>query len=163
MALINCPECDRQVSDKAAACPSCGCPLSSVAAPPVPRPAERPRRAPASDPPYLPSTLGAVRRWCGDPQLYGPEPPPGQPMFIAATVIVVLACLWDVAMWKSTETIRGGYMSPEVQRRIAGSLTVWPALAVLLALAAVIIGFRRRSALLAWRLNRAVSRHDPEE
>jgi TM2 domain-containing membrane protein YozV len=29
MALINCPECNKQISDKATACPSCGCPLGS--------------------------------------------------------------------------------------------------------------------------------------
>ncbi len=28
MALITCPECGRQISSKAAACPSCGCPSS---------------------------------------------------------------------------------------------------------------------------------------
>ena len=28
MALINCPECNKQISDKAAACPNCGCPIS---------------------------------------------------------------------------------------------------------------------------------------
>lgn len=28
MALIKCPECSTQVSDKAASCPSCGCPIS---------------------------------------------------------------------------------------------------------------------------------------
>lgn len=36
MALINCPECGKQVSDKASACPDCGCPIntaSSVSAP----------------------------------------------------------------------------------------------------------------------------------
>ena len=33
MALINCPECSTQVSDKALSCPSCGCPIS------VPQPA----------------------------------------------------------------------------------------------------------------------------
>lgn len=27
MALIKCPECGNQVSDKASACPNCGCPL----------------------------------------------------------------------------------------------------------------------------------------
>ncbi len=27
MALINCPECGREISDKASACPHCGCPL----------------------------------------------------------------------------------------------------------------------------------------
>ena len=29
MALINCPECSIQVSDKATSCPSCGCPISA--------------------------------------------------------------------------------------------------------------------------------------
>ena len=28
MALISCPECNRQISDRAAACPHCGCPSS---------------------------------------------------------------------------------------------------------------------------------------
>jgi tellurium resistance protein TerD len=27
MALISCPECSREISDKAAACPHCGCPV----------------------------------------------------------------------------------------------------------------------------------------
>ncbi|GHT51473.1 hypothetical protein AGMMS49982_09000 [Bacteroidia bacterium] len=27
MALINCPECGKQVSDKARKCPQCGCPI----------------------------------------------------------------------------------------------------------------------------------------
>ena len=31
MALISCPECERQVSDRAQACPQCGYPLSSTA------------------------------------------------------------------------------------------------------------------------------------
>ncbi len=29
MALISCPDCGRQVSDKAAVCPDCGCPITS--------------------------------------------------------------------------------------------------------------------------------------
>ena len=29
MALINCPECKQKVSDKAPACPGCGCPIAS--------------------------------------------------------------------------------------------------------------------------------------
>lgn len=28
MALINCPECNKEISDKAVACPNCGCPQS---------------------------------------------------------------------------------------------------------------------------------------
>ena len=30
MALIICPECGKQFSDKAAACPNCGCPTSEI-------------------------------------------------------------------------------------------------------------------------------------
>lgn len=30
MALIKCPDCGREVSDKANACPNCGCPLSEM-------------------------------------------------------------------------------------------------------------------------------------
>jgi hypothetical protein len=39
MALISCPECGKQVSDRAPACPNCGCPINTapVAAPQVDR------------------------------------------------------------------------------------------------------------------------------
>lgn len=30
MALINCPECGKQVSDRAASCPDCGCPINAT-------------------------------------------------------------------------------------------------------------------------------------
>lgn len=30
MALINCPECGKEISDKAASCPNCGCPIESI-------------------------------------------------------------------------------------------------------------------------------------
>src|SRR5262245_40279507 len=30
MALISCPECSTQVSDRAVSCPSCGCPISAA-------------------------------------------------------------------------------------------------------------------------------------
>ena len=35
MAIISCPECGKQISDRAASCPNCGCPIS--AAPVVPQ------------------------------------------------------------------------------------------------------------------------------
>ncbi len=35
MAIISCPECGKQVSDRAASCPECGCPISAAAAPAV--------------------------------------------------------------------------------------------------------------------------------
>ena len=37
MALINCPECKRQISDKAPACPQCGCPIGGPAPGQAPR------------------------------------------------------------------------------------------------------------------------------
>lgn len=36
MALIKCPQCNRQVSDKAPACPQCGYPVAQVLSPTVP-------------------------------------------------------------------------------------------------------------------------------
>lgn len=30
MALIKCPECGKEISDKAAACPNCGCPIAEI-------------------------------------------------------------------------------------------------------------------------------------
>ena len=30
MALIKCPECGKEISDKASACPNCGCPVSEM-------------------------------------------------------------------------------------------------------------------------------------
>lgn len=30
MSLISCSECGKQVSDKAASCPNCGCPITSI-------------------------------------------------------------------------------------------------------------------------------------
>jgi hypothetical protein len=38
MALIKCPECGREVSTNAAACPHCGNPMQAVAQPPPPHP-----------------------------------------------------------------------------------------------------------------------------
>ena len=29
MALIKCPECGKEISDKAGACPHCGCPIGN--------------------------------------------------------------------------------------------------------------------------------------
>ena len=30
MALIRCPECGKEISDKASSCPNCGCPISGL-------------------------------------------------------------------------------------------------------------------------------------
>ena len=36
MALISCPECGKQISDRATACPDCGCPINATPAVPAP-------------------------------------------------------------------------------------------------------------------------------
>lgn len=63
MALITCPDCGREVSDRAPACPSCGAP---IAPPPVPPPAS-PQRVVTSEDSFLTRNRG-----CGDMLLYGP-------------------------------------------------------------------------------------------
>lgn len=57
MALISCPECERQISDKAPACPHCGIPLASASPPQSDRPQPpihvtiaAPQAAPPSEP-----------------------------------------------------------------------------------------------------------------
>ncbi len=35
MSMINCPECGKEISDKADTCPNCGCPLKSSPHTPV--------------------------------------------------------------------------------------------------------------------------------
>ena len=37
MALINCPECSKSISDQSTACPSCGFPTARVVLPPLPQ------------------------------------------------------------------------------------------------------------------------------
>lgn len=49
MALINCSECGHQVSDKATACPNCGCPIETQLPPPIPEP-EKPQQAQTTPP-----------------------------------------------------------------------------------------------------------------
>jgi TM2 domain-containing membrane protein YozV len=39
MALISCPECSASISDKAVACPQCGCPIAKPIAVEMPAPA----------------------------------------------------------------------------------------------------------------------------
>lgn len=52
MALINCPECRKQVSDQSTSCPSCGYPIKQNTVSPVPSPFPPP--LPQSFPPPLP-------------------------------------------------------------------------------------------------------------
>lgn len=68
MALIACQECRAQISDRAASCPRCGCPVDAPAAAPPPRPAPPPlpvppaRRGPAPRPAARPRPARG-RRW----------------------------------------------------------------------------------------------------
>lgn len=58
MALIECPECDHEVSDQAAACPKCARPLQATAVTPT-------TPAPASHP-TTPTTIEATsKKWKG--------------------------------------------------------------------------------------------------
>jgi hypothetical protein len=36
MSLVQCPDCGRKVSERASACPECGCPLGRSVPPPLP-------------------------------------------------------------------------------------------------------------------------------
>ena len=60
MALIQCPECGAQISDKALSCPRCGYPIPS---------AEKPRKSPrtsAKRHPKLPNGFGSIKRLSGN-------------------------------------------------------------------------------------------------
>ncbi len=60
MALIQCPECGSQVSDKALSCPRCGYPMSS---------AEKPRKSPKTSVkrhPKLPNGFGSIKKLSGN-------------------------------------------------------------------------------------------------
>lgn len=54
MALISCPECRREVSDKAPACPHCGYPINMGG---------RPARPPLSESSVLSKAVGAIGGW----------------------------------------------------------------------------------------------------
>jgi hypothetical protein len=83
MALINCPECTKQVSDKAAACPHCGHPI-----------ADGPSTAPSAPPSQVGSppgdfhTLGATPEQTSVPKPLGVGEPSWQPFvhFLTASV-----------------------------------------------------------------------------
>lgn len=61
MALINCPECSHNVSDKAYTCPNCGYPIQSIATPQAPRIyARKPRYK------KLPNGFGSIKKLTGN-------------------------------------------------------------------------------------------------
>lgn len=43
MGLVNCPECGKEISDHAAACPNCACPIAAQPAAPPPATPATPR------------------------------------------------------------------------------------------------------------------------
>ena len=71
MALITCPECGKQVSDRAATCPQCGCPLQS-AAPTGPVPPPMPGG-------YQPTNAMPSNAMPSNPQPSNPQPFPPKP------------------------------------------------------------------------------------
>jgi len=44
MSLINCSECQMEISDRAASCPKCGCPVAPLASAPPPAVVGKPKR-----------------------------------------------------------------------------------------------------------------------
>lgn len=66
VALISCPECGRQISDQAGACPQCGMPVAPPGFRPVPPPpgfrAPPPAGRPLAVPSHLPPTPPIVVR-----------------------------------------------------------------------------------------------------
>ena len=54
MALISCPECERQISDKAVVCPHCGYPVRELRQAP---PTKVPEQPPTTPPPEKPAEL----------------------------------------------------------------------------------------------------------
>ena len=68
MALIKCPECGREISDKAESCPHCGCPT------------------PRTVRPHVQAEETTV--WSGNPLMFR-----GQPGIPVALAIVVFACI----------------------------------------------------------------------
>lgn len=73
MALINCPECNHTVSDKAVSCPSCGFPLTSIpSAPTTPKKRRNSHKAMR-----LPNGFGTIREYKREKlrKPYGAFPP----------------------------------------------------------------------------------------
>ena len=89
MALINCPECNREISDKAASCPGCGAPVQSTTT----------TSATAKVEPPMPSTIPAAAEPLGTPPPF--PSPANRPTTITGIQVVglVLACVGGVAIY----------------------------------------------------------------
>ena len=62
MALISCPECGKEVSDRAPACIHCGYPLSSAHRMRTSAPSQGPTALPSASPPAPPIRMPAAER-----------------------------------------------------------------------------------------------------
>lgn len=63
MALIKCPECGKEISDKAVACPNCGCPIASnVALAKSPDFIEKTQESPQMQFPSLPTVMNVGKQ-----------------------------------------------------------------------------------------------------
>lgn len=129
MALINCQECAREVSDKAAACPSCGCPLR--ASPPVLRAADEPSSAYSL-----------------------PEPPRAKPMFVIGAALFAATCLWEVVAFPFFDRVRDEPVTPDTHERLVLFLFAGPAFSVIASGCLVLIGLRRNVLRRHWLLER---------
>ncbi len=138
MALIDCAECGRQVSDKAAACPSCGCPVAS---------GPRSQAEPTSTS-LPPNSM--------------PEPARAKPMFIVAATLFAVTCLWELVAWNASEHAREHYISARVDARLTLLLLVGPAVAVLIAAGFAVVGLYRNARRARWLLEREAPEGAPE-
>lgn len=91
MALINCKECNKQVSDKAVSCPNCGCPISStVFRPPLP-----------IAPPPNPNTTSSIKK---EPKHYSIFSVLGW-LFCLFVVSIVYSCVSNKSDTREPESL----------------------------------------------------------
>ena len=119
MALRPCPECGREVSDRAPACPGCGCPAGSATAP-----------GPSGH-----GGGGALP--APDPALAGQRPSPEQPGPRAAAAPAALAP-WQMAGLAGGALLALGAFCPLVSLPLVGGVNLlgarpWEGLVVLVA------------------------------
>jgi len=100
MALINCPECKKEISDRATSCPHCGCPIiDKQSIPVIPAPEQKSRGVAT----LLSLLLGGI----GAHKFYVDKPGVG--------VLYLLFCWTFIpAIFGLIEAIQYGSMSNEV-------------------------------------------------
>lgn len=83
MALINCPECNKSISDKATSCPHCGCPLQTL-------------QQPVNVPPEVPTTPKTASTFI---TIWGANPSPLWDLDIWHIYMDVDGVRFDIIPW----------------------------------------------------------------